>query len=83
MEFTVYKRLSPEAIKAIECSYLKNGNISISYEDEIIDKMIENGKITLLKTKKLQIKNPFLIFGIGINPNIDFQDIPSVAIKGS
>ena len=66
------KMLSPQAKKEIESSYLRNGKISISYEDEIIDKEIENDEIILLKTKKLTIKNPFLIFGMGIKPNVDF-----------
>jgi quinone-reactive Ni/Fe-hydrogenase small subunit len=65
------KYLSSDAIKTIESCYLKSGKIRISYEDEIIDKEIENSEITLLKTKKLEIKNPFLIFGTGIKPNIE------------
>ncbi len=66
------KTLSIQSIKTIEQCYLKDGKIKISYEDKIIDKIIVNGQITLLKTKKLKIKNPFLIFGTGIKPNIDF-----------
>ena len=66
------KMLSPQAQKEIESCYLKNGKITISYEDEIIDKEIENDKINHLKTKKLEINNPFLIFGVGIKPNVDF-----------
>ncbi|WP_455755735.1 hydrogenase small subunit [Sulfurimonas sp.] len=69
------KNLSIDSIKTIEECYIKNGKIKISYEDEIVDKFIENGEIKLLKTKKLQIKNPFLIFGTGIKPNIQsFRD---------
>lgn len=69
---TLYNpHLSRDAVKTIEKCYTKNGKIRISYEDEIVDKVIENHTITLLKTKKLQIKNPFLIFGIGIKPNIE------------
>ncbi len=66
------KTLSPQAKKVMESSYLKSGKITISYEDEIIDKVIEKSEIKLLKTKKLEIHNPFLIFGVGIKPNIDF-----------
>jgi len=66
------KHLSIGSIKTIEKCYLKDGKIKISYEDEIIDKIVENGEIKLLKTKKLVIKEPFLIFGIGIKPNIAF-----------
>ena len=66
------KHLSIGSIKTIEKCYLKDGKIKISYEDEIIDKIVENGEIKLLKTKKLVIKEPFLIFGTGIKPNIEF-----------
>ncbi|MCD6173957.1 MAG: hydrogenase small subunit [Sulfurimonas sp.] len=69
------KHLSIDSIKTIEECYTSGGKIKISYEDEIVDKVIEDGEIKLLKTKKLQIKNPFLIFGIGIKPNIqNFRD---------
>ena len=66
------KRLSPQAIRVMASSYLKSGKVTISYEDEIVDKVINEDEITLLKTKKLEIGDPFLIFGVGIKPNIDF-----------
>lgn len=65
------KTLSIDSIKTIEECYLKSGKIKISYEDEIVDKVIEDGVIKKLITKKLQIDNPFLIFGVGIKPNMD------------
>lgn len=65
------KNLSIDAIKTIEECYVKNGKIKISYEDEIVDKVVEEDEVKLLTTKKLKIKNPFLIFGIGIKPNIE------------
>ncbi len=69
------KHLSYKAVKFIQDCYLKSGKIRISYEDEIVDKTIKNNKLISLKTKKLHIDNPFLIFGIGIKPNIeDFRD---------
>ena len=70
-EYLYNKNLSRESIKIIEESYTSGGKITISYNDEIVDKVIENGAITLLKTKKIEIENPFLIFGVGIRPNID------------
>ncbi|MFT7859677.1 MAG: hydrogenase small subunit [Sulfurimonas sp.] len=70
------KDLSIDAIKTIEESYTEKGKISISYEDEIVDKTIQNSEITSLQTKKLTIENPFVIFGVGIRPNIDiFRDV--------
>ena len=69
------KHLSIDSIKTIEECYTKDGKIRVSYEDEIVDKVIEDGEITLLKTKKLEIENPFLVFGTGIKPNIEeFRD---------
>jgi quinone-reactive Ni/Fe-hydrogenase small subunit len=69
------KDLSIDAIKTIEESYTKSGKVRVSYEDEIVDKKIENETITELTTKKLHIQNPFLIFGTGIKPNIEtFRD---------
>lgn len=65
------RHLSIDSIKTIEECYTKGGKIQISYEDEIVDKVIENDEITSLQTKKLNIKNPFLIFGTGIKPNIE------------
>lgn len=65
------KYLSIDSIKTIEECYTKGGKIHISYEDEIVDKVIENDEIISLQTKKLNIKNPFLIFGTGIKPNIE------------
>jgi len=65
------KYLSIDAVKSIEEFYLQDQKIKISYEDEIIDKKIIDKKIVLLKTKKLSFRNPFVIFGIGIKPNID------------
>lgn len=69
------KDLSIDSIKTIEECYTKDGKIKISYEDEIIDKVIENGEVVSIQTKKINIKNPFLIFGTGIKPNIEnFRD---------
>ncbi|ADN09358.1 hydrogenase small subunit [Sulfurimonas autotrophica] len=65
------KHLSIDSIKMIQECCTKSGKVRISYEDEIVEHEVNNQEITLLKTKKLQIKNPFLIFAIGIKPNIE------------
>lgn len=66
------KHLSTDSIQTIQECYTKGGKIRISYEDEIVDKVIQNNEIISLQTKKLNIKNPFLIFGTGIKPNIEY-----------
>jgi len=69
------KNLSIDSVKVIENSYTKSGKVKILYENEIVDKVIEDNEIKLIKTKTLEIKNPFLIFGVGIKPNIEcFRD---------
>lgn len=65
------KDISIDSIKTIEEAYTKSGKVTISYDDEIVEKTIEDGKITKLQTKKLTINNPFLVFGVGIKPNIE------------
>ena len=70
------KELSLESIKTIEDAYRQSGKITISYEDAIVEKVLKDGIITHLRTKKLDIHNPFLIFGTGIQPNIEpFREI--------
>jgi len=54
------KFLSNDSIKTIEECYTRDGKIKISYEDEIVDKVVQNSKIISLQTKKLNIKNPFI-----------------------
>ena len=75
------KYLSQNAVNIIQNTLLKNKKLNISYEDEIDTDncLIEDNEIKLLKTKKLNIENPFVIFGIGIKPNVkpfeEFIDI--------
>ncbi len=65
------KYLSSNSVKIIENILKENKNLTISYNDEIDVKnsLIEDSEIKVLKTKKLTIRNPFVIFGIGIKPN--------------
>ena len=74
-DYLYSKDLSNGSIKILEEYYKKNDKLTISYNDEIVDKEIKDFEIVLLKTKKLTIENPFLIFGVGIRPNIEhFRD---------
>ena len=69
------KHLSLESIEIMKKCYTESGKIKISFEDEIVDTVIEDNEIKILKTKKLEIKNPYIVFGVGIKPNIDpFRD---------
>ncbi|HEY9129967.1 MAG TPA: hydrogenase small subunit, partial [Sulfurovum sp.] len=47
-----------------------------------VDKEIKENLIIRLKTKKREIVDPFLIFGVGIKPNIDFARDALACDKG-
>lgn len=64
--------LDPSSVALIKQTFEADPRITISFNDQIIDKHIENGHITLLNTHRYNIENPFLVFGIGIKPNVDF-----------
>ena len=66
------RTLSSESIGIIESAYLQSPKVSISYEDEILDTAKEGSEIVTVRTKRGVFERPFLIFGIGITPNIDF-----------
>ncbi len=74
---TIYdKDISLGSQKIIEDAFFKHSSnypkVNIFYEDEIVEKDIKDGTIVSLKTKKSRFENLFLIFGIGISPNIEF-----------
>ncbi len=66
------KSLSAATVKIIESAYLQSGKVSISYDDEIIDTEIQGNRIISVQSKKKRFNDPFIIFGIGIRPNIEF-----------
>jgi quinone-reactive Ni/Fe-hydrogenase small subunit len=69
------KHLSLESMEIMKRCYTESGKIKISFEDEIVESIVETNEIKVLKTKKLEIHNPYIVFGVGIKPNIDpFRD---------
>jgi len=66
------KDLDIGAVKLIDTIFTQNKKIKISYNDEITDTEIENNEITKIITKNHTIEKPFLIFGVGIDPNVEF-----------
>ena len=66
------KELDIASVKLINDIFERDVKVKISFRDEIIDKTIQNNQITKVQTKKREIDNPFIIFGVGISPNIEF-----------
>lgn len=64
--------LSREGIALLQGIFEQDTRISIEFNDEIVDKIICNHTITQIQTRHRVIENPFLIFGVGIDPRIDF-----------
>lgn len=64
--------LDPSSVRMMKRMFEEDPRITISFNDQIIDKTVENGEITQLKTKKHTIDNPFVVFGVGITPSVDF-----------
>ena len=66
------KELDIASVKLMNDIFERDPKVKISFRDEIIDKTIQNNLITKVQTKKREIDNPFIIFGVGISPNIEF-----------
>ncbi len=66
------KDLNPASIAMIQRIFETDPRITISFNDEIVDKSIAAKEITKVITKKHTIDDPFVIFGVGISPNVDF-----------
>ena len=76
------KELDPNGVKLMDTIFKADHRIKISYNDEIIDYKTEDEQITKIITKNHIIEKPFLIFGIGIEPNISFAKTSLACHKG-
>ncbi|WP_044406094.1 hydrogenase small subunit [Thiomicrospira microaerophila] len=59
-------------VAMMRATYEADPRVNIVFNDQIVDKQLDGRLITRLITKKHQIDDPFVIFGIGIQPNVDF-----------
>lgn len=66
------KDLNPASIALIRNIFEADPRITISFNDEITGKAVEGSRIMSVTTKKYTIDNPFIVFGVGISPNVDF-----------
>lgn len=66
------KDLNHDAVQLIKDIFEEDERIHISFHDSIVDKQIENGHITQVVTKNHTIDDPFIVFGVGIDPNVGF-----------
>lgn len=71
-EYLYSQDLSREGIALLRGIFEQDPRIRIEFNDEIVDKTISGDTIESLQTRHRIINDPFLIFGIGIDPCIDF-----------
>ncbi|WP_419770733.1 MAG: hydrogenase small subunit [Candidatus Marinarcus sp.] len=71
-EYLYSKDLDIALIKQIQNTFESNQKVKFSFKDEIVSTQIENNHIVKVVTKTQEIDNPFVIFGVGITPNIHF-----------
>lgn len=64
--------ISREGLELIRGIFEADPRIRIRFGDQIVDKEVSGNTITKILTKEGEIENPFIIFGVGIDPNITF-----------
>ena len=66
------KNIDRNALDFIQKAFTEDPRVQILFNDEIIDKEIKDNFITQITTKQTIIDDPFIVFGVGISPNIEF-----------
>lgn len=71
-EYLYSQDLSREGVAQLRGIFEQDSRIRIEFNDEILNKTVYENQITEIHTHHRVIDNPFLIFGIGIDPRIGF-----------
>lgn len=74
--------LSREGVELLRGIFEEDPRIRIWFNDEIVDTTVEGDKITKIAAKHGVIDDPFLVFGVGIDPNIGFARESLECAKG-
>jgi quinone-reactive Ni/Fe-hydrogenase small subunit len=64
--------INREALELIRGIFEADSRVRIRFNDQIVDKEVVGNTITKVLTKGGEIDNPFIIFGVGIDPNIPY-----------
>lgn len=64
--------ISREGLALIRGIFEADPRVRIQFNDQIKEKEISGNTITKLITSQREIENPFLIFGVGIDPNVPY-----------
>lgn len=69
-EYLYSSDLNREGVALLRGIFERDPRIRIWFNDEILSKTVQNGYITEIQTHHGVIDDPFLIFGVGIDPNV-------------
>lgn len=70
---TLYSRdLNSSAVRLVASIFEQDPRVRIRFNDAIIDREVSEGEISRIHTRRETIEEPFVIFGVGIDPNIAF-----------
>ncbi|MDP3464842.1 MAG: FAD-dependent oxidoreductase, partial [Sulfuricurvum sp.] len=69
-EYLYSSDLNREGVALLRGIFERDPRIRIWFNDEILNKTVQNDQITEIQTRHGVIDNPFLIFGVGIDPNV-------------
>lgn len=70
---TLYSRdLSPSAVGLVASIFEQDPRVQVRFNDAIVDREVSQGAITRIRTRHETIEEPFVIFGVGIDPNVAF-----------
>jgi len=64
--------ISREGLELIRGIFEADSRVRIRFKDQIVDKEVTGDMISKVVTQQGEIDNPFVIFGVGIDPNIPF-----------
>ena len=76
------KELNHESVKLIQEIFERDPRITVSFNDAIKDYTIVDNHFVSIETRKRTVSDPFLIYGIGIDPNIEFAKMSLATNRG-
>ncbi|KIM09312.1 MAG: hyaluronate lyase [Sulfurovum sp. PC08-66] len=76
------KSLSPQGIAALQKIFEQDPRVEVLFEEEIVTPVIEGNRVTSVVMHRHTIENPFIVFGVGIAPNVAFARASLTVEKG-
>lgn len=76
------KELDPQLVHFMQKSYESNPKVHVLYNESIQNRSIEANRVTQIELNSQVIDDPYIVFGVGIQPHIDFVQAHLECDKG-